>query len=412
MSFFSYFKINSSHNREWFSKPVRVKHLSPDTIHQAAEVFASETRKRREMEILNATNVRRKENRIKKVEKPASPIITNHYAPPAEQFLESRRHDIRPQEWDTRREDLEKALKPSASFKIYSRATTPTSRPKSVLEDVLSVVGINNDMDSSSEDSSTQKLYFIDVSPINIQLPMKNVGNIVVEEEKNELPYVTGDWTKSSRSASRASNRIAEVYMRKNERAARIRSARARSPEAVQPVVEIIKEMPKKNYFADSNGKSCAVKTEPSGGIMDRSSRAASAYKCRKSDYLSTSMPEYHALEIYEVKLQSNFSKTKSSKSLKSHGHSMQKLGDEFGSKRSIKSAPSYKSMTDNSARKLFSGSTMFSSDNIHSNNILKGYRNQPKKAMQLEPDLKDFKEIVLHSEIEKLDSMLTKLGR
>ncbi|KAJ3318331.1 hypothetical protein HDV06_000564 [Boothiomyces sp. JEL0866] len=323
------------------------------------------------MELLNAINLRRKENHIKKSEKKASPVITNHYAPPAEQFLEIR--DNHPQEWDTRREDLERVLKPSTSFKIYSRTTTPVNRPMSVLEDIVSEAGLKQEYKEFGEGENPQKLHFIDVSPLSIQLPVKTLEDGVVEEEINTLPCVTGgDWTQSSRSASRASNRIAEVFKKKNARAVRIRSARssrsvrAKSPEVIKPVIEHAEVNPKQNYFADSNGKSCVIKTEPCGGIMDRSSRAASAYKSRKSDYLSTSMPEYHALEVYEVKKPNTISKMQSSKSLSvSNSQSIQKINDEFGSKRSIKSAPLCRSMTANSARKIFSGElvTSFSTD-------------------------------------------------
>ncbi|KAJ3310641.1 hypothetical protein HDV04_004884 [Boothiomyces sp. JEL0838] len=482
-------------------------------MHHAAEVFAMETRKRREMEMLKTINTRRKENHIKKVERRASPIITSHYAPPAEQFLEIRKHDNRPQEWDTRREDLERVLKPSASFKVYSRTTTPVNRPVSVLEDIVSDVGLNKDLTEIEQAETIQNLHLIDVSPLNIQLPVRNVEDQLVEEQVDPSPYVTGDWTQSSRSASRASNKIAQVYKKKSGRAVTIRSARPvreKPRDVVNLIVEPVEAPPKQNYFADSNGKSCVIKTEPSGGIMDRSSRAASAYKSNKLEYLSTSMPEYHALEVYEVKKPTNFSKLQSSKSLhRINSQSLQKMNEEFGSKRFIKSAPLYRSMTASNSLRFSGGPstssisadtpeckptvstlakptsreskkdsltkkeskcrfkpiseaainhtqfvdeesitnsprplTAFAEDkkfrnivlenlslpkarpyssvrhvrppqeNILDMDALKVARMHSKSQKKFAPDLKDYKEVELHNEIEKLDSMLSKLGR
>lgn len=144
-------------------------------------------------------------------------------------------------------------------------------------------------IDSINQSCDPGSLHLVDVSPISDLLGGEDKG----ENGPKEGLYFNGQWSQSSRSASRASNRLTSFYDKKLQFAAALRPKtfprlEVTSGPAPAPVDTIV-------YMADSNGKKATNEDLSGDKFMERSSRPVTAH-C--SGYLSTSMPEYPTLEV------------------------------------------------------------------------------------------------------------------
>ncbi|KAJ3000966.1 hypothetical protein HDV02_000035 [Globomyces sp. JEL0801] len=292
-------KLNKTVGKKTSAKQSRDT-ITTSLIQKNIEQFANETNRRRRLEIERTIQIRREIN-----QSAAKKLMKSNNT-------KSKVFQIKPNqfaiaaEWnvlDTRPSTGYSTSTPMLNIGIYSDEAEemeqsiqspltlePITRPQTVLDNLI-------ESEHGANDEETQKsLHVVDLSPLKLDLPTQDYDGIMVEEERKEGLYITGQWTQSSRSASRASNKLSRYYDEKLTKAGRIRSAR--KPFLIEPTFVQKDISPQVEYLADSNGKSLGVYNTGHEGIMLLSSQLASFLPNMESNYLSSSLPEYPSLEI------------------------------------------------------------------------------------------------------------------
>jgi hypothetical protein len=141
-----------------------------------------------------------------------------------------------------------------------------------------------------------KKVKMVDLSPIGMNFQSALSNDLQIGEEANYDGWIlNGRWAQSSKSASRASDRITVYIQKKTQPKRNCESNSPKQELAIKPETEEVKAQP--IYVADSNGKDILNILENPKRFMERSTRPASAKDCG-STYLSSSIPEYHSLEV------------------------------------------------------------------------------------------------------------------
>lgn len=174
---------------------------------------------------------------------------------------------------------------------VSAGTKTHLEKPESVLNAVL-----NNELKKIEE----TEIKVFDFSPISINQNFE----FLEDDYHDDGLFLCGRWAQSSKSASRAAEKMTKYYQSKVIKTKPLVTASMMiDANGIQTKKDNI------NYVSDSNGKDCSIISD-SFTFMGKSSRPASSH-CSGKSYLSSSIPEYHDMEAkIELAIERNISKS------------------------------------------------------------------------------------------------------